>query len=93
MREDHIEVRKATFTLPVPLLAKLRSLASSKKIPSVNSAVRQALEKYVAELERKDFRKAMAEAAQDPEFLRDLDDIQAAFDRADAETARMMGEW
>lgn len=60
---------------------------------SVNAAVREALEKYIADLEREEFRRSMADAAKDPAFLKDIEDAGKAFDGADRETARMIPEW
>ncbi|MEW6227584.1 MAG: ribbon-helix-helix domain-containing protein [Bacillota bacterium] len=91
--DESARLKKMTFALPVPLLAKLRSLADRKRISSANAAVREALEEYVVKLEREDFQEAMKAAASDPEFLRDIEATETAFRHADAETARMMTEW
>jgi predicted DNA-binding protein len=86
-------LKKVTFALPDSLLHKLRILADRKRIPSVNAAVREAVEEYVNNLEREDFHKAMADAAKDPEFMRDLQETEEAFQYADAETAKVMTKW
>jgi len=86
-------LKKVTFALPDNLLQRLRTLADQKRIPSVNSAVREAVEKYVTDLEREDFRRALAEAARDPEFVRDVRETEEAFRHADAETAKAIPQW
>lgn len=91
--DESVRLRKVTFAIPVWLLEKLRALARDKRIPSANAAVREALEKYVVDLEHEEFRKAMESAAADPEFLRDIKDVESDFRHTDGETARMMKEW
>ena len=85
--------RKATFALPEPLLKKLKLLANNNRVPSVNAAVREAIEEYIVKLEREEFRNAMEEAAKDPDFIRDITDTEKDFRRLDAETAEMIPKW
>ena len=89
----HSPLKKITFALPQPLLERLKTLAGENKIPSVNAAVREALEEYVARLEKKEFRQALQAAAKDPEFLRDIKSATESFRHADSETAGMIPEW
>lgn len=91
--EDSARLKKMTFAIPVSLLERLRDLAHAGRIRSTNAAVREALEKYVVDLEREDFRQAMESAAADPEFLKDIKDVDSEFQSADRETSRMMQEW
>ncbi|MCL6559577.1 MAG: ribbon-helix-helix protein, CopG family [Firmicutes bacterium] len=86
-------LKKATFALPEPLLKKLKLLANNNRIPSVNSAVREAIEDYIFKLEREEFRKAMEKAAKDPDFIRDIKDIERGFEYLDVETAEMIPKW
>lgn len=90
---DSNKLKKATFTLPESLLDKLRLYAEKNRVPSANAAVREAIEKYVAELEEEDFARAMDAAAKDPDFIKDNEDVEKDFVHADAETARMMPKW
>lgn len=85
--------RKATFALPETLLKKLKLLANNNRVPSVNAAVREAIEEYIVKLEREEFRNAMEEAAKDPDFIRDITDTEKDFRRLDAETAEMIPKW
>jgi len=57
----HSPLKKITFALPQPLLERLKTLAGENKIPSVNAAVREALEEYVARLEKKDWGRSAAQ--------------------------------
>lgn len=86
-------LKKATFSLPVSLLEKLRHLAASKRIPSTNAAVREALEQYLERIEKDDFRREMEAAAKDQLFLNDVKTTHASYQNADAETARLIPEW
>lgn len=54
------------------------------------TVVREAVEEYVTNLERENFRQALAEAARDPEFIRDLLETDEAFRHADAETSKVI---
>lgn len=90
---DSGKLKKVTFAFPDSLLQRLRTLADQKRITSVNSVVREAVEEYVTNLERESFRQTMAEAARDPEFIRDLRETAEAFSNADAETAKMIPQW
>jgi len=87
------KLKKATFALPESLLNRLRTLVETERVTSVNAVVREAVEKYVTDFERESFRKTMAEAAKDPEFMWDLGDTDRAFQHADAETAKRMPQW
>lgn len=91
--EEKSKLKKATFTLPESLLEKLRAYVENQTIPSANNAVREALEKYVANLEKEAFAKEMAEAANDPDFIRDIEELDRDFQYADAETARVIPKW
>lgn len=90
---DDKKLKKATFTLPENLLDKLRTYVDNQTVPSANALVREAIERYVAELEKEAFAKEMAEAANDPDFIRDIEDVEKDFAYADAETARMIPKW
>jgi len=90
---DAGKLKKATFALPDGLLARLRSLAEAERITSVNAVVREAVEKYVTDLEREYFREMMAEAAKDPDFIGDLQETNEASRHADAETAKVIPKW
>ncbi len=82
--------RKMTVALPASLVDKLRILARTKRVQSANAAVRETVERYIVDLEREDFRRAMEIAASDPEFLRDVETVEYDFRHADRESAEMI---
>lgn len=51
------------------------------------------MQKYVTELEREEFRQAMAEASRDPEFILDVRETEEAFRHSDAETIKEIPWW
>ena len=85
---DSARFKRMTVALPASLVDKLRVLAGSKRVQSANAAVREAVERYVADLGRQDFRRAMGTVASDPEFLRDAQTAECDFRHADRESAR-----
>ncbi|MBP7784449.1 MAG: ribbon-helix-helix protein, CopG family [Firmicutes bacterium] len=90
---DSVRLKRMTVALPASLVDKLRVLAGSKRVQSANAAVREAVERYVADLERQDFRRAMGTVASDPEFLRDAQTAEYDFRHADRESAEMIAQW
>jgi hypothetical protein len=80
--------RKATFNLPTGLLAELGEAVAKGVAPSKNALVERALARELREARRLERRARWAEAARDPQFLRELGEIEAAFEDADAESAR-----
>ena len=87
---DSVRLKRMTVALPASLVDKLRVLAGSKRVQSANAAVREAVERYIVDLEREDFRRAMESAASDPEFLRDVETVEYDFRHADRESAEMI---
>jgi metal-responsive CopG/Arc/MetJ family transcriptional regulator len=88
MRE---KTKKATFNLPTDLLESLDEIMASGMVSSKNALVEQALIKELNELKRQSRRKQWQEGAKDPLLIKDIEDIDRAFQSADAETARRIG--
>jgi len=86
-------VRKVTFSLPVELLEKFREYAAGNYISSVNAGVKAAMEEYSRILEKEKLRRDMLEAANDPLFVKDLNDTMKAFRIADQETVGEIPKW
>jgi metal-responsive CopG/Arc/MetJ family transcriptional regulator len=78
-------VKNATFSLPVDLLERLKEYVKNQDIPSLNAGVKEALEEYSKKIEKEKLRKRMAEASQDPLFMKDLENSMKAFEDSDAE--------
>jgi hypothetical protein len=73
------------------ILAELERVVSAGAAPSKNAFVERALASALEELRRKERRRAWEEASHDPLFLRDVEEIHAAFRTADADSARSIG--
>jgi hypothetical protein len=81
------KTKKATFNLHTDVLAELDEVMSKGIVPSKNALVEQALIKELNELKRQTRQQLWQEAAKDPLFLKDIEEIEADFKYADAETA------
>ena len=88
MRE---KTRKATFSLHSDVLAALDEVMALGAVPSKNALVEQALLKELKELRRQARLTQWKEGAKDKLLLKDIEDIEAAFGTADAETDRRIG--
>ncbi len=84
-------LKKATFSLRRETLEALDEAVSQGAAPSKNALVERALEKELKEVRRQRERALWEEALRDPLFLRDLEEVDEAFQSADAETARSIG--
>lgn len=82
------KARKATFSLRPDLLSALDDAIAKGAAPSKNALVEQALRLELRRIRRRALAAAWEEAARDPLFMRDVEEVQAAFESADAETAR-----
>ena len=85
MRE---KTKKATFSLHADVLAALDEAMSRGTVPSKNALVEQALVKELKALKRRERDALWQEAAKDPLFLKDIQDVEDDFRYADAEAAR-----
>ena len=85
------KTKKATFNLHTDVLAALDEVMARGMAPSKNALVEQALNKELKELQRQTRQRLWQEGAKDTLLLKDIEDIEAAFRTADAETARRIG--
>ena len=85
------KTKKATFSLHPDVLAALDEATASGAAPSKNALVERALIKELRELRRQARRAEWQLGANDPLLLKDVSDIEATFQFADAETAGRMG--
>lgn len=74
--------------MPARLLTELGEAVAKGVAPSKNALVERALARELREARRLERRARWAEAARDPQFRRDLEETEATFADADAETAR-----
>ncbi|MHB1376139.1 MAG: ribbon-helix-helix domain-containing protein [Candidatus Humimicrobiaceae bacterium] len=87
------KLKNVTFSLPVDLIDKLKEYSEKNYIPSVSSAVREALQLYSKTIEKENLYRKMKEASKDPLFMEDLNEIMDAFTISDDETSRRIPEW
>ncbi|MHB1336097.1 MAG: ribbon-helix-helix domain-containing protein [Candidatus Humimicrobiaceae bacterium] len=87
------KLKNITFSLPVDLIDKLKEYSEKNYIPSVSSAVREALQLYSKTIEKENLYKEMKEASKDPLFMEDLNESMDAFAESDEETARRIPKW
>ena len=78
-------IKNVTFALPVTMMDEIRQLAKKQRHSSINSLVREALERYLEEKRREEIRQDMLEASRDPLFLADVKNCAAAFRHTDRE--------
>jgi len=81
------KTKKATFSLHTDVLTALDEATSKGLVPSKNSLVEQALLKELKELRRQERKALWQTAANDPLFMKDIEEVEADFRYADAETA------
>lgn len=80
------KTKKATFNLHADVLAELDKAMAEGVAPSKNVLVEQALVKELKELRRQARKARWEEGAKDPALLKDISEIETAFQSADAET-------
>ena len=81
------KTKKATFNLHPDILAELDKAMTEGVAPSKNALVERALVKELKELRRQARQALWERGAKDPILLKDISDIEVAFNTADAETA------
>lgn len=87
------KLKNVTFSLPVDLVEKLKEYSEKNYIPSVSSAVREALQLYSKKIEKENLYKEMKKASKDPLFMEDLNESMDAFTISDDETSTRITEW
>jgi hypothetical protein len=85
------KTKKATFSLHLDVLAALDEATTRGAAQSKNALVERALVKELKELQRQMRQARWQEGANDHLLLKDVSEIEATFQSADAETARRIG--
>ena len=85
------KTKKATFNLHTDILAAVDEVMAQGIVPSKNALVEQAIVKELKELRRQARQTKWQEGATDPSLLKDIEEVEATFQSADAETARRIG--
>ena len=81
------KTKKATFNLHPDVLAALDEAMSEGVAPSKNVLVERALVRELKELRRQARQARWEEGAKDPVLLKDISEVEVAFQAADVETA------
>lgn len=81
------KTKKATFNLHPEVLAALDKAMADGVAPSKNVLVERALLKELKEIRRRARQVRWEEGAKDPVLLKDISEVEVAFQSADAETA------
>ncbi len=63
-----VKTVRYTTTLPSDSIEQLKQLARTQQIPSVNFAIRQAVDEYLKQLKRREYDELMQAAAKDQDF-------------------------
>ena len=84
------KTKKATFNLPPDILADMDKAMAEGAAPSKNALVERALVRELDELRRRARKLRWEEGAKDPALLKDISEVEVAFQSADAETAGRM---
>lgn len=82
--------KKSTYFLSEEILAEIKKIVPATGLRSQNAFVEEALRRYIAEFKRDILRQQYLEASRDPQFLSDINEIEKTFQKADAETAKMI---
>lgn len=79
-----------TATLPSIYIDELKQLAKEQQIPSVNFAIRQALDEYLKQAKKREYDEMMKAAANDKAFVERTMKCAEDFSFSDSE---VLGEW
>lgn len=79
-----------TATLPSAYVDELKQLAKEQQIPSVNFAIRQALDEYLKQVKKREYDEMMKAAANDKAFMERTMKCAEDFSFSDSE---VLGEW
>ncbi len=79
-----------TATIPSIYIDELKQLAKEKQIPSVNFAIRQAIDEYLKQAKKHEYDEMMKEAANDRAFMERTMKCAKDFEFSDSE---VQGEW
>ncbi len=86
----NVSTSRVTATLPTEQVKMLKQLSLEHRIPSVNFAIRQAVDEYLKQLKKSQYETLMAEAANDDDFIQRTISCAEDFAYVDSEVT---GEW
>lgn len=81
---------KYTVVLPERDIELLKELVDNKATPSVNAAVREAVEEYIVKTKKESYKKGLIDAVNDPDFIRRTEENMEYYRNSDKEAEEMM---
>lgn len=84
---------KYTIVLPEQDIEMLKELVDGKNIPSVNAAVREAVEEYIVKTRKDIYKKGLIEAVNDPEFIERTNECFDFYREIDKEIEEKSEKW
>lgn len=87
---NNLETTRITITLPIAFIDELKMLAKTKQVPSLNYAIREAVDDYLVLTRKKQYFEMMKEASKDERFLNRTSKCDKDFAFIDSE---VQSEW
>ncbi len=75
---------KSTINLNEVNYKEIKRLVDEEKVKSIAQAINDAIDLYLREIKRQEYAKSMMEAAKDPEFMKEVEQINKEFEGIDA---------
>jgi metal-responsive CopG/Arc/MetJ family transcriptional regulator len=82
---EKLEKIKYTTVLPKHAVEELKTLAMQQVIPSVNQGIQKAIELFLVEKKKEQYKKLMEEASIDEAFLKRTRETQKVFEDSDSQ--------
>lgn len=81
---------KVTYSLPEELIDEVRMVVREGAAPSYSAFVEDALREAVRREREKLIAEEFEQAAKDPQFIADIDEVEKDFEHADAESTKLI---
>lgn len=81
---------KSTININEVCYEEIKKLVEEEEVKSLTQAINDAIALYLKEIKRRKYAEGMMEAAKDPDFIKENEQIEKEFDGIDAEVE---GEW
>jgi Arc/MetJ-type ribon-helix-helix transcriptional regulator len=81
---------KVTYSLPQELIDDVRRVVREGAAPSYSAFVEDALREAVRREREKLIAEEFEQAAEDPHFIADIDEVEKDFENADAESTKLI---
>ena len=89
----NMSLKNITFSLPESYIVKLRTFSKNDTVPSMNAAIRQALDDYFKKLEKQKIYDLMKDATTDVAFMNDIGETMDAYAISDSENTGGNEDW